>query len=161
MRHLALLSWISGAAAVGVSSSGRAQNFGVRNPTYANLYWEASSSKNPPFTTGSWDGDVQLAANNNVNPYDYTMTKDMIDSMLRSMPQSDWVDDMGPYTVYVANPNIPVDCEILPDNPGLSSCVGLPGSPPPIITSGPNGTISTCAAPTAPAHPIIGLMMAR
>jgi hypothetical protein len=92
MRRLVLLSWLCGCAAVGLSSSSRAQ---VANPNYVNLYWEASASKAPPSTTGNWDGDVSYYANN-TNGQSYSMTKDGIDSMLRVMMQSNWVEDMVP-----------------------------------------------------------------
>jgi hypothetical protein len=121
-----LLAWLlCGLIALLPAPIGRAQDTGIPNPIYVDLYWEASASQSfspsPAFApTGTWDGDI--AANALAQKDSDTlfvllsMTKDNIDSWLQSALRSDWVTDLGPYglTVPLANP-VPFSFEIVPD----------------------------------------------
>jgi hypothetical protein len=108
MKRWLLLQWVFGGVASLSSLGARAQ---VQSPAYANLYWESTSP--PTGFSGDWDIDVaayarqQQNAGNQKSPALALMTRDLIDSYLKSFISSDWSSQLVFWGVDEPNFNIP------------------------------------------------------
>jgi hypothetical protein len=112
MRRLFPSSRVCAAAAVMLASSARAETE-VPAPVYANLYWESSTA--PTGFSGDWDIDIaanakaqgQTVPPNPNAPMLGLMTRDQIDSYLKSFLSSGWPVQLEPWGVDEPDFNFP------------------------------------------------------
>jgi hypothetical protein len=109
MTRLIRSSWICAGLVVLMSTSARAQ---IESPTYANLYWESSTP--PTGFSGDWDIDIaanarlQFQANPlTASPFLPLMTRDLIDSYLKSFLSGGWPVQLEPWGVDEPDFNFP------------------------------------------------------